>query len=137
MIGSPGHVFLHDDQYGPSYFDDGLRRGGDGLRVRGRWTAGEELKPGQLVVLVGGLVSYWTEGATNVLGVVLARPGRNWYEPGDLVPILRRGVVVVDGKLAGDLEQVRVTDGGLFVATGGATIEGAVSWRGIAIQLNL
>jgi hypothetical protein len=107
------------------------------VRVRGRYVAGEELAPGRLVVLVEGVIRYWTPGATRVLGIVLARQYVNAYALGDLVPVARRGVVLVDGKLPSELEPARVTDAGLFVATGGELVPRAFSYRGCAVELTL
>lgn len=104
-----------------------------GLSARSE--AGEDLPPGRLVALVDGRLYLATLPLGNVIGVTLRRSGVDVWEAGDQPYLMRRGIATVDGATGNDLDAARVTDGGLFVVSGGEIVPGAVFYQG-AVELN-
>ena len=81
--------------------------------------AGATVRPGRLLVLIGGRAIMGAPSAGPVLGISLARPHELETPEGDFVLIARGAIVVPDGELGADLEQARVDASGRFVRTGG------------------
>lgn len=139
MIGLPGQVIVDLDAYGArvgAYDFDALP-----LRLRsgatGRYACAEDIPAGRLVCLDGaGKLRLATLPLVRVIGVALRSARFNVWSSGDMVAVLRRGVIVPAGE-AGDGETpARVGPGGLFVASGGAVLARSRYVDG-AVELNL
>lgn len=134
----PGLLVLADHG---AVFVDGLSREarhGAGVVLSGRFEAGEELAPGRLAALDGGVVRPWASGLGRVLGTVLARRTGKAWQAGEFPIVLRVGTATIDldGEPGDDLSRARVLAGGRFSATTGTPVSDAVFFAG-ALELNL
>lgn len=110
------------------------------LRVRGTYVAGAILKPGRLLVLLNGDVVNGPPSKGPVIGVGLARPLIDAYDPGEIQLALRGGTVIVDGDIGEDLGPVYVDASGAFVlsgANGAELVPGLTARTDNEVEVNL